>query len=59
MYAEKNNNKMDVLLQGQPLMHVLLRSPQKPQQLLLNGKNVPVMYKGDKNFIVMDNEAKE
>jgi len=59
MYAEKKNNKMDVLLQGQPLMHVLLRSPQKPQQLLLNGKNVPVMYKGDKNFIVMDNEAKE
>ena len=49
--ATKNNDKLDVQLQGQPVINALLRSPKKPGQVHLNGQPVrPTYNKSEKNL---------
>ena len=38
------NKEMQVQLEGQPVTNVLLRAAAKPHKILLNGKNVEVVY---------------
>jgi hypothetical protein len=54
MNATYEKDKIEVQLDGQPLMHVSLRSAQKPQFVLVNGKAVKVEYANQK--VVLDIE---
>ncbi len=42
--ATKNNDALDVQLQGQPVINALLRAPKKPAQVYLNGQPVQPTY---------------
>lgn len=48
------NDKMQVQLDGQPLMHVNIRAAKKPSKLVLNGKEMTPQYKEQK--VVIDVE---
>ncbi|RDB03872.1 heparinase II/III domain-containing protein [Runella aurantiaca] len=47
-------DKIDVQLDGQPVMHVSLRSVQKPQSVVVNGKSAKVEHSNQK--VVLDIE---
>ncbi|WP_428660190.1 heparinase II/III domain-containing protein [Runella sp.] len=54
MNVSYNKDKMEVQLDGQPVMHVSLRSVQKPQSVSVNGKVVTAEHLGQK--MVLDIE---
>lgn len=53
MHAKNDGNRVEVLLQGQPVMNVSLRQKSKPQQVLLNNKKVPPVYANDRKMLVL------
>lgn len=54
LHANYENKSLNVHLDGQPLMHVTLRSIQKPNEVWVNNKEVKVAYKEQK--VVVDIE---
>ena len=42
--ATKINDSLDVQLQGQPVINALLRSPQEPAKVYLNGQPIELIY---------------
>ncbi len=59
MHAKAEGNTANVILQGQPLMHVNLLLKDKPSRLLLNGKNVKPLLKADNKTLVLDINGQE
>lgn len=49
--ATKNDGRLDVQLQGQPVINALLRAPKEPAKVLLNGRPVqPAYNRREKNL---------
>ena len=42
--ATKNDDKLDIQLQGQPVINALLRAPKKPAKVYLNSQPVEPTY---------------
>ncbi|HSC39159.1 MAG TPA: hypothetical protein VLD19_14855, partial [Chitinophagaceae bacterium] len=54
MHAKTTGSTPEVILQGQPVMHVNLLLKDKPSQLLLNNKKGKPVLKADNRTLVMD-----
>ncbi len=54
MYAKTGDGRAEVLLQGQPLMHVSLLLKDKPSRLLLNNTLIKPVLKEDNKTMVLD-----
>jgi hypothetical protein len=54
MHAKTTGNVPEVILQGQPVMHVNLLLKDKPSQLLLNNRKLKPVLKADNRTLVMD-----
>ena len=59
MHAKTAGGAAEVILQGQPLMHVNLQLKDKPSRLLLNNKNVKPQLKADNKTLVLDINGQE
>jgi oligo-alginate lyase len=57
MYAAKESEKMNVVLQGQPLIRASLRMLQKPQQLTLNSRKIQPVYSNEKKLVMLEVEG--
>jgi len=54
MHAKTEGNTAEVILQGQPTMHVSLLLKDKPARLLLNSRNTKLQLKADNKTMVLD-----